>query len=438
MKIHFIIAMLFCCFGAAGAKEIDLTLEKAIELALQNDFAYRISQQQVDVYRHRLKNNPLLPQITLDGSKNLDEKLQVIEIPSFTGGAPQRVTLDFTRNYEFTFQVMQPVFTGGKAYLGFRNSLLDLKSAQDRLDNSREETILRVKKSYYTILVMKEYLQAQQEAMSLAETNLVNVQERHQLGLASQYDLLRAELALASQKPELSRSQNMLDISILNLKNILQMSEDTEPRISDRLDLVRFDTSLDEIMATGIENRFEIRQLRFEQEKLANLLKMAYGQYLPQVAIVARYSYRSDFFNFHRGNWEDYYSINLAFSLPIFPGLSRNAQIGELRVNRKILDLNRRMLLSGTKMEIENRYKTLRREFEVVTQARKNLEMALEGQRIAELNYREGLISLLEVNASANDLTQARVALLQAVFNCNIQLAELEKLVGIRYEGGEK
>ncbi len=438
MRRTVLFSFLILNFLWAGAKEIDLSLEKAIDLALNNDFSYRISRKQVDIYRQRLKNIGFLPQVTLDGYKNLDEKLQILEIPSFTGGDPQQVSLDFTKNYEFTLQILQPIFTGGKAYLGFRNSLIDLKSSKEQLAESREETILRVKKSFFNILVMQEYLKAQREARDLMEKNLQNVRQSFELGLVSQYDLLRAQLSASSIIPEVSRAQNQYEIAVLSLKNILQLPEDVEPKIIGKLSVPEFDSSLDKLLGMGLQNRFELRQIDFEKQKLANLLKIAYGQYLPSVSLVASYSYRSDFFNFHKGNWENNYSINLAVSFPIFPGLSRNAQVGELRVSRKIMDLNKQMLSSATRLEVENRYKTIKQEFDNINQAQKNLELAGEGVRIAELNYSEGMISILELNTSFNELTNARVALLQALFNCNINIAELEKLVGIQYRGGEK
>jgi len=438
MRKLLIFSILFFGVMAVVAEELVLTLDKAIDLALHKDFSYRISQKQVEVYKQRLKNIGLLPQITLEGGKNLDEKLQVLEIPSFTGGEPQRVTLDFTRNYEFTLQVLQPVFTGGKAYLGFRNSLLDLKSSREQLENSREETVLKVKKSYYNILVMQEYLKSQQEACSLTEKNLQNVRQKVEMGLVTKYDLLRAELAVSSQIPEVKRAQNLFEISILNLKNILQLPEETALKITEKLIIPEFDTELEKLLTFGLQNRFELKQLALEKEKLSNLLKMAYGQFLPTISIVARYSYRSDFFNFHKDNWEDYYSINLAVSLPVFPGLSRNAQIGELRVSQKILELNREMLSSGTSLEIKSRVKTIQQEFENIALAEKNLELAHEAVRIAELNYQEGLVSILELNSSFNELSKAKVAMLQAIYNCQINIAELEKMAGIRYKGVEK
>ncbi len=439
MKKIFFIFWIITGFFLINAEQLVLDLEKAIQIAIENDISYKISQKQVDLYKQRLKNIGLLPQITLEGIKNLDEKLQVIEMPSFVpGGQPMKIQLDFTKNYEFTFQVLQPIFSGGKIYFSFRNSLLDLKGAREQEKNSREETILKVKKAFYNILVMEKYQKAQQEALNLAEKNLENVRKSYELGLVSQYDLLRSELAASSIQPEVSRAKNLYEISLLNLKNILQLPEDVELVIQGELKIPEFREDLSRLLQLGVENRFEIKQLKLEREKLANLLKMAYGQYLPQVALVARYNYRSNLFNFKKDNWEDYYSINLAISFPIFPGLSRNAQIGELKVSQKILALNEEALISGTRLEIENRFMTIKQESENIISAQKNLQLAEEGVRIAQLNYQEGMISILELNSSLNELTRAKVALLQALFNYNINIAELEKLIGKRYQGGVK
>ena len=89
-------------------------------------------------------------------------------------------------------------------------------------------------------------------------------------------------------------------------------------------------------------------------------------------------------------------------------------------------------------MEIRAKYLTLKQEHENILLGRKNIETASEGVRIAELSYQEGVVTMLELNSSYNELTRARVAYLQALYNYNITLAELEKLAGVDLHGGAK
>jgi outer membrane protein TolC len=175
-----------------------------------------------------------------------------------------------------------------------------------------------------------------------------------------------------------------------------------------------------------------------QMKKTSNLLKMAYGQFLPDISIIASYSYRSDFFHFGKNNWDSYYTINLGISFPIFLGFKRSAQVGEMKVMKKILNLNYKQLKETTKLQIHELYMTIQQEYENIQAGLKNIETAEEGVRIAELTYHEGLISVLELNASTNDLTKAKVNFLQAVYNYNIAAAEIEKISGIKIDGGNE
>jgi outer membrane protein TolC len=50
---------------------------------------------------------------------------------------------------------------------------------------------------------------------------------------------------------------------------------------------------------------------------------------------------------------------------------------------------------------------------------------------VAEASYQEGLITILELNTAYNELTRAKAAYLQALYNYNIAVAELEKITGV-------
>lgn len=424
-------------FGGEPA-QIRLTMDKAIDLALKNNKNYLISREEVKQYKYRLRQNlGFLPDVTLEGSKNLDEKLMELEMPpAFPGAPPQVVTIDFTKNYEFTLQVVQPVFAGGKILFSYKNAKLDLDIAREKQENARADVILQVKKGFLNILVLKELLKAHNEALQLAETTYRNVNENYNLGMASKYDLLRAELAVASIKPALLNVQKLLRLAILNIKFMTGIPGTTKIETEGELSYSKQSLDLAHLIQKSLAHRFELHQLETEMKKTSNLLLMAYGSFLPNISLVAAYSYRSDYFRFGKDAWEDYYTINLGISFPIFNRMRRSAQVGELKVMKKILALNYDRLKDATKLEIEKLYLTLREEYQNIRAGLKNMETAEEGVRIAKLNYNEGLISILELNASLNELTKARVAFFQAVYNYNIAAAEIEKISGIKINGG--
>ena len=180
MKRALFVLLLLGTLAFAAEPPMNLSMEQAIQLALTGNPAHQVSQLEVKQYRYRLMQNfGFLPEATLSGSKILDQKLMTIEIPSFVpGGEPTKATLRFQLDYSFSFQVVQPVFTGGKIFYNYKNAELDLRMAKEREKNSQADTILNVRKSFYNIQILQELLKAHQEANSLAEGNYRQRQEQ--------------------------------------------------------------------------------------------------------------------------------------------------------------------------------------------------------------------------------------------------------------------
>jgi outer membrane protein len=421
-------------------QEMELTIDRAIELALQNNTSYLISQQEVKQSKLGVqKNLGFLPQVTLEGYRVLKEKLMELEMPSMVPGEdPMVIALDFTKNYEFTVRVVQPVFTGGKIWYAFKNAQIDLRIAKEKLKNSREDLILDVKKVFFNILVMKELLKTHQEALGLAEKNYQNVKQSYELGMVSKYDLLQAELSVSSQKPRILNISKLIEIMTSNLKVMVGIPIETRVKTRGELSYDKEQVELTELIQTALVKRSEIRQLEMEVKKASNLLKMTWAQFIPDFSIVASYSYRSDNLNFKPGNWQDYYSINLGISFPIFSGLRRGAEVGQMKVMRKILRMNLKELNDATRIQVQDLHLSMKEEYENILLGLKNMETAREGVRIAELSYQQGLITILELNSSYNALTQAKVSYLQAVYNYNIALSTLEKITGVSLNGGNE
>jgi len=438
MKKAFLVLLLLANLGFSQTAPMDLTVDQAIQLALTNNPAQRISELEVKQYRYRLRQSfNFLPEANLQGSKILDEKLMTIEIPPFYPGAePTQATLRFQKDYAFSFQIVQPVFTGGKLLLNYKNAALDLKIAKEKEKNSRAETILNVRKMFYNIQILQELLKAHREAFTLAESNYNNVKKSFDLGMVSQYDLLRAELAFSATKPDVLRVENLLETSILGLKLMLGLPATQEVRLLGELGYKQLRLELGDLLQNSQKNRSELLQLQMQKKKIDNLLKITWAQYFPNFSLVASYSYQADLLKFNSGNWDDYYNISLGVSFPIFTGLKRSAQIGEMNVLKKIMDLNVKQLNDANQLEVESKHRTISQEYENILLGAKNVESAKEGVRIAALNYHEGMITILELNSSYNELTRAKVNFLQALYNYNIAIAELEKITGINLNGG--
>lgn len=435
----FILTGLLTFLGHAEG-EVNLTLEKALEMAIKNNAAYRVSLLQVERRRHKVRQNlDFLPVITVEGLWELDEKLMTTTVPPvYPGAGTQEIAIDFTRNFQFSFKILQPVFTGGKNGLTFQNARLDLEIAAEQARETKADMIFQVKKAYYNILVTEGLIEAHKEAAEAAEINFNNIRRRFEMGMSSRYDLLQAELALDSLQPEMSRIEKIFALSQSQLKILLGLPENAAIHIVEKLECPEITPIPEKLFQSALASLPALQCMEIEKKKNTNLLRIAYGQFFPHVSLMAAFTSRSNYFNLKPGNWQNFYTINLLVQFPIFLQWKRPAYIGELKVAEKIIDLTQEQLKDSLRLELERLILTLREEWQNIRVTRKNMDTAREGLRTARLTFDEGLLSILELTQSAGQVTRARVAHLQAVYNYVIALAELQKLTGVLAFSQEK
>jgi outer membrane protein TolC len=94
------------------------------------------------------------------------------------------------------------------------------------------------------------------------------------------------------------------------------------------------------------------------------------------------------------------------------------------------LELSKKGLVDMVRFEIRQATLKLNEAKESLLSQEKNVEQAQESLRIAELNYAEGMITVLDVSQAQVALSQAKTNYSQALFDYVISLAQLEKARG--------
>lgn len=423
-----------------GQERITLTLDECIRLALQQNPFYLAEKAKEEEASYRVKEavSNFFPSLNAQGTNVLDKKVFTLEFPSFIPGQPpQRVKIDFTRNYQFSLALSVPLFTGGRLISGFKQANLNLAATQETIRQSRQETVFNVKKAFYGYLLAREFVGVSEEAVILADKHFKNVKNLYEVGMASKFDLLRSEVQVANLKPQLIRAKNGLSISELGLKTLLGLDLNQPVEIKGTLSYQEFEAKLDANVAEALASRPELIQLKYQKQMAAEMLKMARAAYVPTLAVGGVFNYWADAFNFRKNNWESFYSISLVASIPIFNGLSNSAKVGETKAMMKQLDYSQKGLIEMVKFEVQQAILNLQQAKESLLSQEKNVEQAQEAVRIAELNYAEGLATNLDVSSVQVALTQAKTNYSQALYDCATALAQLEKAIGSGWDKDE-
>jgi outer membrane protein TolC len=414
-------------------EKITLTLEKSIDLALEQNPFYLASQQRVDAAQARMRGAAaqFFPSLNAQGLQNLDEKVFVLEFPSFVpGGQPQRVAIDFTRDYQFSFSLNVPLYTGGRLTSGYRTAKYDYLSSQEASRQTTQETVLNVKKGFYGYLLAQQLVTVSAEALDLAKKLLQNVKNMYEVGIASRLDLLRAEVRVANLKPPLISARNNLALAELSFKTLLGLDVAQPVEIVGEMTFQPVEINLEESIAKALANRPELNQLNYQKRMAHEMVKIARADYFPSLAISGNYNFWADKFSFRKNTWQSFYAFNLVLNIPIFNGLSVQARVAESQAAVREVEFTEKGLVNNIKFEVQSAYLTLNQARESLLSQEKNVDEALESARIAELNYAEGLATILDVAQAQVSVSEARINYLRAIYDYVISLAQLEKAVG--------
>jgi outer membrane protein TolC len=420
--------------------KLTLSLEKCISLALSQNPAYLASQERVGAAQSRVRQAAaqFFPSLNALGQNNLDRKVFTLEFPSFIpGGRPQRVAVDFTKNYQLTLNLNVPIYTGGRLSAGYRQARYGLLASRESVRQANQETVFNVKQGFFNYLVAREYVQVTEEALSLAEKTLKNVKTMYEVGMASRLDLLRAEVRVANLKPPVIQARNNVNIAEVGLKTLLGLELSRGVEIVGELAYRPAEVSREASLAAALANRPELSQVNYQKLIAQEMRKMAFAGGLPSVAISGNYNYWGDYLKFTRNSWESFYSFNLVVNIPIFNGFQTPAQVAEAKATIREIEQTQKGLTDSIKFEVEAAILNLNQARESLLSQEKNIEQAMEGARVADLNYAEGLATILDIDAAHIALSEARTNRLRAVYDYEIAQAMLDKAMGLNWKSAE-
>ncbi|MFC2158259.1 TolC family protein, partial [Acidobacteriota bacterium] len=180
-----IVAYGLCVPAAYPQEKLELTLEKSIQIALSQNPGHLVSGERVKAAKSYVREAAagFFPSLTGQGMATLDEKLFSLEFPSMIPGAPpQKVELDFTRDYQFSLNFSLPLFTGGRLMSGYRSALYNLQATEESVRQSTHTTVYNTKRAFYTYLMAREFVKVSEEAVEVAEKHHKTVKTQYEVG----------------------------------------------------------------------------------------------------------------------------------------------------------------------------------------------------------------------------------------------------------------
>jgi len=406
----------------------ELSVEDCLKLTLANNKILQSVMQEKQIARAgELKSySAILPSVGLSG-----QYLRKDEVASFDVGGGT-VSLGDLDNYSTSLVVTQPIFAGGSIPAKINAARLNGLLADQAVRSAVNDVIYAACRAYYDVLVSRHLLEISTDAVRAARAHLESVRHKRLSGVASDFDVLRAQVELSNFNAELIQNKNAVNISKAQLLKIMGVSQDSDFVLSDKLTYVPLKMTMEQAVEAAYRNRPDLYSRHFGIERQRQLLKIAASRYWPVIS--GYYDNTWSRPDPHRSTdieWGHAWSAGVTATFPLFDGLWREGEIAEQKARLKRAQIELIDAAETALFELNRALLSLENAEEFVESQRLNLERAKEGLRLAQVGYSQGTRTQVEVLDAQAALTQARTFYYQAIYSHIIAKLDLQKAMGL-------
>lgn len=421
------------------------TLEQCINHALQNNLQIKIQEINIQYYKNTYRQSILnvLPNLnananySISSGRALDETTYQFtnqEIKSFNTGISSSVTL---------FNGLQKVNT-------IIQNKYKVLAGIEEVEKFKNDISLNLALAYLQLLLNRELAENSFNQLEVTKLQLTRTKQLMDAGSVPQSKFLEIQAQVANEELNMVNAQNQVDISLLNLKQMLDLDTVKNFEIV-KPDLTNFPisdivSSIDDIYKQAESNLPQIRQAEYSLKSSKKGLDVARGG--RSFSLSLSYSYGTAFTNprshevgrdpvtnapiygtyANADQLKDNKSSTISFGLavPIFNGWSANTRISnaklDVRNSEYQLEVSRKQLYK----EIQQAQTDALAAFKRYNASENAARSSEESFRSISQKFELGIVNFVDYSTSKNQLAEAQSTMLQAKFSYIFKTKVLE------------
>lgn len=332
--------------------------------------------------------------------------------------------------YNLGLAFSQNLFAGGRISGQNQAANAGRKSADIELTAQRAQLRLDVTQAYFDAALADRLVALAESSAVQTENVLRQTRLARNVGNVSEFELLRAQVSSANQRPIVIQRQSDREVAYLRLKQILNIPLESALQLTTAVDdTAAVNAALANVGInpdTAAIDRATVRQAAEAIDAQRGLLKVAKAQRFPTLALTSQYGKVAfPLTNFPQtGDFRTNWTIGLGSTVPLFTGgrIKGDQLVAEanLREAQARYDQAREFAALDSRVTINNLLQA-RAAWEA---SQGTTEQAGRAYSIAEVRYKEGISTQIELN-------DARILLEQSVANRalaarNLQVARVK------------
>ncbi len=355
-----------------------------------------------------------------------------------TQNSPAGIVVDSSGHvFSGKWQNSQGFSTGLRLFDGL-SRLYQIRASRAQVTAARANEVtqtfqiaLLVSQQYYAVLAAKESESAARAQLDQAQQQLAVSRAKVLAQTSTKSDSLRAIIQVGDARLALLQAQSNLQTANATLTRLVGEPYKVTANAADTITgpTVEIDSTR---LVQLADVSPAVQQANAEQVAAQAQYRAAHAPYFPNISVAYNRSrYHSDSsFNFAHGGYNYSGTLRFTVSYPLLNGLTREQDV----VNADVARLNAVAAAQDAALlaqqNLVSYIGTLRTSEQQIGIQQVSVAAAEEDLRVQQQRYQLGASILLDVLTSQTQLTQARLALIQARYDYRVAKAQLEALIG--------
>ncbi len=386
-----------------------LTREEALKVALEKNKDIQKAREYKNSVEGRYieERSAALPQLTLSAGiiRDRDDTFR-----SLLGGLfpPEKET----RMVEVGLS--QALYTYGRIGAAIRAAKVGLATAEDQLRIFKQAALRDVSSAFDDILLAKELYVLAVQNLDQKKRHLDEARRRLSAGIATDYEVLAAEVAVENARPEVIRRENLASVSREKLRFLLGL-EGQEVDVQGALD---FSPAAYPSYREGVEIAWKSRPDLSDLQKRIDIQKELIRIYgaadKPRVDLKASYGWRElNYIDAAKGDGQ-VWSAGIFLSFPFFDGWRTQGKTAQAKSDLNSLKIEEAKLKDSISLQVRDAVNACEEAEEIMKALSGNVRQAERLLEMAEKEYEFGVKTKLDVDDAQLSVIQAKGNLAKA------------------------
>ncbi len=311
------------------------------------------------------------------------------------------------------------------------------KIAENNFEIKKKDLIQEARIRYHKYQKSYEEIQNKKFTLDLSITSLENAKAKLDAGIGTKFEVLEAEAQLFRDKQSLNEKKIQHKINKISLKEILNIKGDFE--INNGQNITGFwDHRLNKNINEGLEKNLSLKNILLQKSIKNSQAKIFLAQNKPNIYISNTLSSTftkgdalSEVIDSEESGSNYTNTVSLNFAWNIFDGgQNKNAyksKLAEAEAEKYVYENLKNVLTTS----ISKAYLNLKLNEEKIISSLKEIESSKESVRLSRLRYDVGISTLKDVLVRQSELSNAKSKNINAIYDYNLNLDELERLTFI-------